>query len=553
MNNELFFEVDDDLTQMHRTLAGYHASIKREGMVGVADVETISHDSRDGYMMRCGYHKAKQGPMGERQRQIGTELQRQVRDLMTKALLDAGWRTKGQQKGEALWFFPLLLPVAAHISETDPVAPKIAGDLPGGSMDELDYPLHAEYQACAVAGSVQAIATLKPYKTAPYAYCLSIPGVSERGVSEEEERLQTWVLYRFRIALREAGWRLIGVTTWGEQVWQKYGYLSKDADGAIKLLAPYLQQIWKGRFERRGEQLEEKFAPWERLELDPNPLWLYGGIWYAVSEQFEIFVATEGLSVRRRRISRGQGQYHYTNVKSLPIVGNASARERGATPAYYRTISTQSRTFTCAWCKTEVTQRRFPGPEPKYCGDACEDEAEREAARKRAKDWRDRQRKKKQEQKNSKTEQIPELAQAEPPASASSVQPSGQETMRSPLEVRIDEQTAQVMSQYPLDQHNVVQGQDWRNPQQYSCGKCGRTWRRRPRPREDCLVIPTYADLKGRPSDEWTLAELAAQDLQPIDLLQPDAAVKQSSLAHAWIPLYLRSHATQLILGTEQG
>ncbi len=46
-------------------------------------------------------------------------------------------------------------------------------------------------------------------------------------------------------------------------------------------------------------------------------------------------------------------------------------------PVYRRTIETRPVTFTCEYCVRTVTQQRFPGPVPRYCGDWCRYQAQR--------------------------------------------------------------------------------------------------------------------------------------------------------------------------------
>jgi len=40
-------------------------------------------------------------------------------------------------------------------------------------------------------------------------------------------------------------------------------------------------------------------------------------------------------------------------------------------PVYTRTVTTRPVTFTCAVCARTLTQQRFPGPLPRYCGAGC--------------------------------------------------------------------------------------------------------------------------------------------------------------------------------------
>ncbi len=61
-------------------------------------------------------------------------------------------------------------------------------------------------------------------------------------------------------------------------------------------------------------------------------------------------------------------------------------------PVYCRTIETRPVTFTCAGCTRTVTQQRFPGPVPRYCGDWCRYQAQRLRTRERVRAHRARRR-----------------------------------------------------------------------------------------------------------------------------------------------------------------
>jgi hypothetical protein len=52
-------------------------------------------------------------------------------------------------------------------------------------------------------------------------------------------------------------------------------------------------------------------------------------------------------------------------------------------PVYRRTIQTRPVTFNCQCCGRTVTQQRFPGPIPRYCGDWCRVQAQRARTRER--------------------------------------------------------------------------------------------------------------------------------------------------------------------------
>lgn len=82
-------------------------------------------------------------------------------------------------------------------------------------------------------------------------------------------------------------------------------------------------------------------------------------------------------------------------TKTYVVYGSKEARERGATPAYTRRVSTRTVTFCCAICGTPTTQQCYPGQRPHYCSnEACK----REGGRRRVERSRE---KKKQAQQQS--------------------------------------------------------------------------------------------------------------------------------------------------------
>src|SRR5438132_1107491 len=56
-------------------------------------------------------------------------------------------------------------------------------------------------------------------------------------------------------------------------------------------------------------------------------------------------------------------------------------------------ISTRQVTFVCTICGKTVTQQRYPGRFPSYCGETCEDEGRRKKTQERVKKLRARQKK----------------------------------------------------------------------------------------------------------------------------------------------------------------
>jgi len=58
--------------------------------------------------------------------------------------------------------------------------------------------------------------------------------------------------------------------------------------------------------------------------------------------------------------------------------------------AYQRLISTRQVTFVCTICGKTVTQQRYPGRDPSYCSEMCEDEGRRKKTQERVKRLRTR-------------------------------------------------------------------------------------------------------------------------------------------------------------------
>jgi len=58
--------------------------------------------------------------------------------------------------------------------------------------------------------------------------------------------------------------------------------------------------------------------------------------------------------------------------------------------AYQRMISTRQVTFVCTICGKTVTQQRYPGCNPNYCNETCEDEGRRKKTQERVKRLRTR-------------------------------------------------------------------------------------------------------------------------------------------------------------------
>jgi len=79
-----------------------------------------------------------------------------------------------------------------------------------------------------------------------------------------------------------------------------------------------------------------------------------------------------------------------TQRRVVEIFGDLAAVLPYTQPVYRRIIETRPVTFTCAGCARTVTQQRFPGPTPRYCGDWCRDQAQRTRTRERVRQHRAR-------------------------------------------------------------------------------------------------------------------------------------------------------------------
>jgi hypothetical protein len=79
--------------------------------------------------------------------------------------------------------------------------------------------------------------------------------------------------------------------------------------------------------------------------------------------------------------------------QTIEIFGNLADVLPYTQPVYRRTVQTRSVTFTCQRCGQTVTQQRFPGPTPRYCGDWCRGQARRSRTRIRVQLFRARQHK----------------------------------------------------------------------------------------------------------------------------------------------------------------
>jgi hypothetical protein len=83
---------------------------------------------------------------------------------------------------------------------------------------------------------------------------------------------------------------------------------------------------------------------------------------------------------------------HVPRQQVVEIFGALADVQPYDQPVYRRTITTRLVTFTCARCTRTVTQQRFPGPVPRYCGQWCRSQAQRAQTRERVRQHRARHR-----------------------------------------------------------------------------------------------------------------------------------------------------------------
>lgn len=87
----------------------------------------------------------------------------------------------------------------------------------------------------------------------------------------------------------------------------------------------------------------------------------------------------------------GEGAALRPERRAIEVFGALADVRPYDKPVYTRTIATRPVTFTCEHCTRTVTQQRFPGPTPRYCGDWCRRQAQRTRTRERVRRHRARQ------------------------------------------------------------------------------------------------------------------------------------------------------------------
>lgn len=235
----------------------------------------------------------------------------------------------------------------------------------------LQQALQRELQVQARQGDMQAIIILRPYYT-PGDYLWEhywdrvntnirrklTPGQDERGLA------LFWLLReRFIEALLAAGWQDTGQRYDGRPIWHYGGPATSEQQRtqpregmratpqakSASVTRPHLRNQEVPALSPTPPESQNAPAPQVLTSLDPNQ-----------------------AQPARKRIE-------------VPLATKPRA-------AYQRTISTRLVTFTCVKCGAVITEQRFPGPSPRYCSEACKQEAGQAATLARVQRFRARQR-----------------------------------------------------------------------------------------------------------------------------------------------------------------
>jgi hypothetical protein len=301
------------------------------------------------------------------------DLKRMQRDQVALAslLADRGEEPKLERQTHTL---PSTPPVLAHV-------------------DDLSLPFQQLYQAEAVEGDVIAYAEISPYRSRYGCYSIHTRfdkvkpgGTMGRRQTERARLLRDRLVSLVKEQFHTCGWRI--ATDEESECWRWEGQAIIEQEQQLAHLA---LKTWRGSAEWRGNEkvvdLPEDLS--QASTVRPK-------VFHPVpeNETLEYLInPDEGLlRVRRRiRVPTPEEQQRRPITRVLGIIGDEEARERGAAPAYHRTISTRKVTFTCQGCKQTVTQERLPGPTPRYCSNTCQSESRRQKTLERVHRLRERQ------------------------------------------------------------------------------------------------------------------------------------------------------------------
>ncbi len=260
-------------------------------------------------------------------------------------------------------------------------------------LADYSLPLQRSYEAQAVENDVIAYVTLAPsrrygcYSLSTRFEKVKAGGTMGHRQTERARLLQDRLVASVQERLLSAGWR---------RAFDEPDYWRWEGQAIIEQeqqLAQLAVKTWRGRAGREGNE-KVVDLPEELSQVSTVRPKVFHPV--AESETLEYLIdPDEGLlRVRRRkRVPTPEEQQRQPISRVLGIIGNEEARERGAVPAYHRTISTRKVTFTCQGCKQTVTQERLPGPTPRYCSNTCQSESRRQKTLERVHRLRERQRK----------------------------------------------------------------------------------------------------------------------------------------------------------------
>ncbi len=135
------------------------------------------------------------------------------------------------------------------------------------------------------------------------------------------------------------------------------------------------------------EEPEQGTAWWEQAEAAEEE-------WFARWQRRQQAAWAEEEKRARRRSQTGTQQRGGGRRKKRRVQVRRHWSSRTFVPIedYTRTIVSRPVTFTCQRCGAVVTQQRFPGPTPAYCGEDCAAEARREQTRARVRRFREARR-----------------------------------------------------------------------------------------------------------------------------------------------------------------
>ena len=288
----------------------------------------------------------------------------------------------------------------ANRGEEEPKLERQTLALPGtppllAHVDDLSLPFQQFYQAEAVEGDVIAYAEVSPYRSRYGCYSIHTRfdkvkpgGTMGRRQTERARLLRNRLVSLVEELLQTAGWRR-AFDEPGTWRWEGQSIIEQE-----RQLVQLALKTWRGRARREGNEKVADLPDDLAQTVEPLKFHLV-----PANETLEYLIDPDArlLRVRRRSVIPSPvSKPREASQLVLGIIGDEEARQRGAAPAYHRTISTRKVSFTCQGCKQTVTQERLPGPTPRYCSDTCQGEARRQKTLERVRRLREQRRKNKQ-------------------------------------------------------------------------------------------------------------------------------------------------------------